>query len=453
MPLETATNIYQLVPANPPDTDLVQQGDDHLRLIKSVIQQTWPNLTGPNLPTSTGTANAQIVAHVYGPASYSAGQMVTFKAGFSNTGPATINVNGAGVASILSAAGVPLIGGELVTGAIYTLVYDPSGPGFKIVGGTAYLSPAAFNNVGRNLLHNGEFTVLQRGQGPFAGGVYSADRWSSYVSLDTFSAQIITLADVDRTQIGDEAARFALQAIITGNAGAAAGSQINQALEGVRRTSGKTITVSFWAKAAAGTPSIGLQPSQNFGSGGSPSAQINVAPATIPITTTWTRYSAVFVMPSVAGKILGTNGDDKVFLSFWTSAGANFAGQAGIGVQSGTFSFWGVQLEIGSVMTPFEKVDPADQLARCQRFYQIFYTVVSYPFNPSTAGWGAQWIVPLVSSMRATPSAVISNPVYTNATNLRFIQGSISWLQFAADSVSTSGGFSAAGTITASADL
>ena len=43
MSLEAATTISQLVPANPPGTDLVQQGDDHIRLIKQVLQNTFPN--------------------------------------------------------------------------------------------------------------------------------------------------------------------------------------------------------------------------------------------------------------------------------------------------------------------------------------------------------------------------------------------------------------------------
>ena len=46
MPLETGTFISDLVPANPPGTDPKSQGDDHLRLIKSTIKTTFPNVTG-----------------------------------------------------------------------------------------------------------------------------------------------------------------------------------------------------------------------------------------------------------------------------------------------------------------------------------------------------------------------------------------------------------------------
>lgn len=47
MGLETATYISQLVPANPLSTDAVSQGDDHLRLIKSVLQSSFPAMSSP----------------------------------------------------------------------------------------------------------------------------------------------------------------------------------------------------------------------------------------------------------------------------------------------------------------------------------------------------------------------------------------------------------------------
>jgi hypothetical protein len=46
MSIETATYISQLNIANPPATDPVGQACDHLRLIKSVLKSTFPNITG-----------------------------------------------------------------------------------------------------------------------------------------------------------------------------------------------------------------------------------------------------------------------------------------------------------------------------------------------------------------------------------------------------------------------
>lgn len=53
MPLETATTINQLVSTNPASTDGLVQGDDHIRLIKSTLLATFPNITGAVTATHT----------------------------------------------------------------------------------------------------------------------------------------------------------------------------------------------------------------------------------------------------------------------------------------------------------------------------------------------------------------------------------------------------------------
>lgn len=46
MALETATYINQLVPSNPLGSDPLADADGHLRLIKSTLKTTFPNITG-----------------------------------------------------------------------------------------------------------------------------------------------------------------------------------------------------------------------------------------------------------------------------------------------------------------------------------------------------------------------------------------------------------------------
>ena len=72
MPLESATYIDGLNASNPAASDAINTADDHLRLIKSTIKATFPNITGPvtatqaaineaaplNSPTFTGTPAA-----------------------------------------------------------------------------------------------------------------------------------------------------------------------------------------------------------------------------------------------------------------------------------------------------------------------------------------------------------------------------------------------------------
>ena len=58
MGLETATFISQLDDDNPTDTDLVSQGDDHIRLIKKVLQSSFPvALQKPLIPNTVGNEN------------------------------------------------------------------------------------------------------------------------------------------------------------------------------------------------------------------------------------------------------------------------------------------------------------------------------------------------------------------------------------------------------------
>jgi hypothetical protein len=63
MALESASFVSGLVSTNPTGSDSISQGDDHLRLIKTVVKATFPNgyeamngiHTGATAPTSTST--------------------------------------------------------------------------------------------------------------------------------------------------------------------------------------------------------------------------------------------------------------------------------------------------------------------------------------------------------------------------------------------------------------
>ena len=57
MGLETATYISQLVPTNPTSSDPVSQGDDHLQLIKDVLQKQFTTLGAAAVTTTAGELN------------------------------------------------------------------------------------------------------------------------------------------------------------------------------------------------------------------------------------------------------------------------------------------------------------------------------------------------------------------------------------------------------------
>jgi hypothetical protein len=279
--------------------------------------------------------------------------------------------------------------------------------------GGAYAPLGAVNNVGRNLVHNPLFNIAQRGTGPFtANGAFTLDRWRISVSLDTASIAQSVAIDADRLQLGDEAAAYVLSNNFTGNAGAAAYHNLYQGIEDVRRLAGKTVTLSFYARCGTGALKLGTSLLQSFGSGGSPSAQVQMTAQTATLSTTWTRYNMTFVVPGLAGKTVGTNNDHGTYVLFYFSSGATNAAVAGNpGVQSGAIVLWGVQLEVGGVATPLEKPDPRYEHANCQRFYtlgQIYWA--GYQVAASTVV--ASTMLPV--TMRATPTFTITTNASTN---------------------------------------
>ena len=327
--------------------------------------------------------------------------------------------------------------------------------GSKWVAG-AYTPPAlvpAQNNTGRNLVHNALFNVAQRGAGAFtAFGAYTLDRWVLNGSLDTASVGQFVLTDADRAQIGDEAANICLQNGFTGNAAAGASNNLVQRIEDVRRLAGKTITVSFYAKAVTGTPKLGVNMSQNFGTGGSPSASVTVLSVgnSVTLSTVWTRFSMTIAVPSIAGKTLGTSSDHYIGLQFWFSAGATLSATAGnIGVQSGTVYLWGVQLEIGSVATPLDYGGtPQQQLAACQRYYQVGQ-LLGNGYSVASVTVSASSLLPVL--MRATPTVALGSNFSTgvNTPTLGTVVGGV----FANALTTATAGYSVNCTFTASADL
>lgn len=311
------------------------------------------------------------------------------------------------------------------------------------------------SDVGRNLIHNSMFNIAQRGTGPWTTGA-TTDRWRLSSVLDTDSINLYPIDDNGRAQIGDEAAVRLLQNSFTGNAGATAQSFLIQAMEGVRRFAGKTVIVSFWANSST-TLKLGINISQVFGTGGSPSTGLWVNATGQQVTTTaiWTRYSVTFAIPSVTGKTLGTNGDDYTGLAFFYTSGAtNNAAAGNIGVQSGAINLWGVQLEIAqpgqTQPTPLEKPDPELQLRQCQRFYQTGYQRFVV-YQQAGSGSGTAW--PLAVAMRAQPTVTNNITTQTNCTGSSIGPYDNQTLQLFGGTATANGPVVIVGTYTASADL
>jgi len=269
-----------------------------------------------------------------------------------------------------------------------------------------------YNNVGRNVLHNGLFNIAQRGNGAFNANGYTVDRWA--VWRDTDTGAITRLATSVGGMAFDESSAYYMLVDFTGSAVANAHTALYQNIEDVRRLAGKTVTVSFYALCWAGSIKLGVSLGQNFGTGGSPSAVVNIAGQSVTLNQAWQRYSVTLTLPSIAGKTLGTNDNSLTGLNlFFSSGSANAIRSGNVGVQTGKVQLYGVQLEIGNVATPLEKPDPQVNLANCQRFY---LDSISSWYGTGTGGQSMGGFVPFKTTMRGVPTITFYSTGYTNAS-------------------------------------
>jgi hypothetical protein len=198
---------------------------------------------------------------------------------------------------------------------------------------------------------------------------------------------------------------------------------ITSKMEDVRTLAGQTCTVSFWAKAASGTPNIGASILQNFGSGGSSYSIASAAVQTI--TTSWVRYSFQIAVPSISGKTIGTSSFIQLFI--FVSAGTTLSslGYPAVGLQNNTFDIWGVQVEAGSVATPFQTATGTLQgeLAACQRYLPVLdnsagtdnSTLMGYAYGTN----GAIYVIPFGVQARVQPTgATITGAFNAYAKNV-----------------------------------
>lgn len=267
----------------------------------------------------------------------------------------------------------------------------------------------------RNVLRNGDMGVAQRGAGPFtAADVHTADGWRKNHSGGTHS--VTRVPAPAGTGYALNGAPAAIESTTASQAAAGDYANVHQRVEGVRTLAGKEVTLSFLAAASAGTPKVGIEVEQVFGTGGSPSAVVQTAVQAVTISTTATRYTVTFTVPSVAGKTLGTSGDDYLAVRFWQSAGSTFAARASsIGLQNFVLGLTDIQLEVGSG-SPFERLSQAEQLARCLRY---FYRLDAAR-GGDNSGFGVGMMVsanaadinvPIPIPMRISPSVSFSSPV------------------------------------------
>jgi hypothetical protein len=213
--------------------------------------------------------------------------------------------------------------------------------------------------AGTNVIINGAMDIWQRGTSftNIANETFHADRWKQNGdgsgATKTWSQGFFTPGDAPTSDVpGTFYLRFAQTVAGTG---ATYTNPFKQPIENVRTFAGQTVALSFWARADA-TRTITPNFQQSFGSGGS--ASVFATGTAVTLTTSWTRYTQTFNIPSIAGKTINSNN----FLELYFTVANNT-------VQ--TIDLWGVQLESGAAATEFRRNAPSIQaeLAACQRYY------------------------------------------------------------------------------------
>jgi hypothetical protein len=325
----------------------------------------------------------------------------------------------------LAAAAVPkstvTTAGDVIyatgSSAVTRLGIGSAGQVLTVAGGApSWATPSVPQNLyyaGKNKIINGDFLINQRAfTTSTSSGLYPADRTIMFNAGGTCTTSRQNFTPGTAPVAGYEGRNY-IQAAISGQSASTDYYQLRQLIEDVTNFANQTVTLSFWAKANTGTPSIAANFVQNFGSGGSPSAATFATTAQkTAITTSWVRYSLTFAIASIAGKTLGTTANtSSLELRLYLSAGTAFNSESSsLGIQTNTFDIWGIQIEAGSTATDFQTASGSlgGELALCQRYYyrNTLPTATAVGTSLGRSSTVSDSIAQFPVTMRTNPTAI-----------------------------------------------
>lgn len=218
----------------------------------------------------------------------------------------------------------------------------------------------------RNRIINGGMEIAQRGTSGTSG--YLLDRW-------------ITSSTSAQSQSSDAPTGFINSLEFTSSS--ATFPNLAQRIERLNSydLAGRVVTFSFWAKSVSGSSSLYVEiyranANDNFSS----ITLEGLVVLTASPSASWTFYSGSITLSASA-----TTGVELRIIRDNTSAAST--------------RVTGVQLEVGSAATPFERRQYGQELALCQRYYQVGFAAGRLSIA-ATEGWPIQYKV----TMRATPT-------------------------------------------------
>jgi hypothetical protein len=267
---------------------------------------------------------------------------------------------------------------------------------------------------GKNLLHNGDFAVLQRGSSFVAGangdGAYTADRWC----LLTDGADIVDVIFQTPIGLGIHDGRVVRLDIETANKKFALAQFVEN--EDVLKIRGKEVTLSFAAWQATGSNIQHVKcavlafdgalgnafPHDIIVSWNANNTQPTLAtnwtyvgtPVTLALTDAPVQYSTTVTVP---------NGADNLAVILWSDSTASTVGHF---LYARNF-----QLEMGAQASSFELVPYATQLAQCQRFYEVLryssWSAAAVSHYRAASNYSFAWAFK-ATKMRAPTIAVVT---------------------------------------------
>lgn len=254
------------------------------------------------------------------------------------------------------------------------------------------MTPTAQSLQGfRNRIINGDMRIDQRNSGAAITGVTTATGRVFPVDRNALSNQTDGVCTTQQTTTVPAGFNNSLYVTVTtadASIGATQYCAIEQRVEGFNvadlgwgTANAQAVTISFWVRSSiTGTYCVSI-----YNSGG---ARSYVATYTVSAANTW-EQKTITIAGDTSGTWLTNNGIG-IILNFCLGVGSTYQQAAGawgstafaigssaqtqwISTLGATFYITGVQLEAGSVATPFERRPYGAELMLCQRYYSKTY--------------------------------------------------------------------------------
>ena len=262
------------------------------------------------------------------------------------------------------------------------------------------------NDIGKNYLINGDFSIWQRGTS-FTGGGFTADRWH----IHDGSASVVITKTADGISLSGTTSAFA-----AGNTFSGLEYRGIESQDIYNVLSSGPMTFS-WKMKSTVNATIGLRMDLFDSSGTRHSYTPLIA---VSQSSAFVKYSVVIPQNSIVTKRNNEQGFQPQFVfvesrtsylggsaTEWNSPATKLVPQS-INAFSGgnaTFEITEVQLEKGSVSTPFGRRPFGQELALCQRYYEKNYIDSVVPgtnLNPASNGMIEQQAFILTTASGAT---------------------------------------------------